>query len=196
MARVREFDPQEAIQGAMNVFWRSGYGDTTMEDIVSETGVSRYGLYGTFGNKKDILLAAIRHYERTIEETFWAGLRRPDARGAEIAEHWQMLRDYAEDECFCNGCLIVNVAAEVAPHDPDIAAEVQRIDAKHAELFARAIRNGQAAGEIADDVDPNGTAKMLVALSRGGALMIRAGVKPAELEGAIQSALSFLRPPG
>jgi len=195
MARVREFDPQEAIQGAMNVFWRSGYGDTTMEDIVSETGVSRYGLYGTFGNKKDILLAAIRHYERTIEETFWAGLRRPDARGAEIAEHWQMLRDYAEDECFCNGCLIVNVAAEVAPHDPDIAAEVQRIDAKHAELFARAIRNGQAAGEIADDVDPNGTAKMLVALSRGGALMIRAGVKPAELEGAIQSALSFLRPP-
>mgnify|MGYP001456085031 CR=1 FL=1 len=195
MARVREFDPQEAIQGAMNVFWRSGYGDTTMEDIVSETGVSRYGLYGTFGNKKDILLAAIRHYERTIEETFWAGLRRPDARGAEIAEHWQMLRDYAEDECFCNGCLIVNVAAEVAPHDLDIAAEVQRIDAKHAELFARAIRNGQAAGEIADDVDPNGTAKMLVALSRGGALMIRAGVKPAELEGAIQSALSFLRPP-
>ena len=195
MARVREFDPQEAIQGAMNVFWRSGYGDTSMEDIVSETGVSRYGLYGTFGNKKDILLAAIRHYERTIEETFWAGLRRPDARGAEIAEHWQMLRDYAEDECFCNGCLIVNVAAEFAPHDPDIAAEVQRIDAKHAELFARAIRNGQAAGEIADDVDPNGTAKMLVALSRGGALMIRAGVKPAELEGAIQSALSFLRPP-
>ena len=154
MARVREFDPQEAIQGAMNVFWRSGYGDTSMEDIVSETGVSRYGLYGTFGNKKDILLAAIRHYDRTIEETFWAGLRRPDARGAEIAEHWQMLRDYAEDECFCNGCLIVNVAAEVAPHDPDIAAEVQRIDAKHTDLFARAIRNGQAAGEIADDVDP------------------------------------------
>ena len=29
MARVREFVPQEAIQGAMNVFWRSGYDDTT-----------------------------------------------------------------------------------------------------------------------------------------------------------------------
>lgn len=179
----------------MNVFWRCGYGDTTMEDIVSETGVSRYGLYGTFGNKKDILLAAIRHYEQTMAETVWVGLRKPDARGAEIAAHWQMLRDYAEDECFCNGCLIVNVAAEVAPHDADIATEVQRIDREHAELFARAIRNGQTAGEIASDVDPNGTAQMLVALSRGGALMIRAGTKPAELEGAIQSALSFLRPP-
>lgn len=195
MARVREFDPADAIQGAMNVFWRSGYGDTTMEDIVSETGVSRYGLYGTFGNKKDILLAAIRHYERTMAETVWAGLRQPDARGAEIAEHWQMLRAHAEDECFCNGCLIVNVAAEVAPHDPDIAAEVQRIDDEHAELFARAIRNGQAVGEITSDVNADGTGKMLVALSRGGALMIRAGAKPAELEGAIEAALYFLRPP-
>ena len=37
MARVREFDPQEAIQGAMKVFWRSGYGDTTMEDIVNQS---------------------------------------------------------------------------------------------------------------------------------------------------------------
>lgn len=179
----------------MNVFWRSGYGDTTMEDIVSETGVSRYGLYGTFGNKKEILLAAMRHYERTMAETVWAALRQPDARGAAIAEHWQLLRDLAEDECFCNGCLIVNVAAEVAPHDPDISAEVRRIDDEHAGLFARAIRNGQTAGEISKQVDPEGTARMLVALSRGGALMIRAGAKPAELEGAIGAALYFLRPP-
>ena len=195
MARIREFDPEDAIKGAMNVFWRSGYGDTTMEDIVSETGVSRYGLYGTFGNKKDLLLAAMRHYEQTMGETVWAGLRRPDSGRAEIIEHWQMLRAHAEDECFCNGCLIVNVAAEVAPHDPDIAAEVQRIDQEHAALFARAIRNGQDAGEIAAAVDPEGVGKMLVALSRGGALMIRAGTQPAELAGAIEAALYFLHQP-
>ena len=79
MARVREFDPADAIQGAMNVFWRSGYGDTTMEDIVSETGVSRYGLYGTFGNKKEILLAAMRHYEQRMSDLVLADLRKPGA---------------------------------------------------------------------------------------------------------------------
>ncbi len=195
MARVREFDPEEAIENAMQVFWREGYGDTTMDDIVAETGVSRYGLYGTFGNKKDLLVAAIRHYEQSMGDLVWSGLRRPDAGRAEIIAHWQALRRHAEEENFCNGCLIVNVAAEVAPHDPDIAAEVQRIDKEHADLFAAAIRNGQKAGDIPGHVNPDGAAKMLVALSRGGALMIRAGTKPSELEGAIEAGLYFLGPP-
>jgi TetR/AcrR family transcriptional repressor of nem operon len=144
MARVREFDPEDAILGAMNVFWRSGYGDTTMEDIVSETGVSRYGLYGTFGNKKEILLAAMRHYEQRMSDLVLSDLRKPGAGRAEIIGHWAAMRQHAEEEDFCNGCLIVN---------------------------------------------------MLVALSHGGALMIRAGTKPSELEGAIEAALFFLRRP-
>lgn len=195
MARVREFDPDEAIQNAMQVFWRNGYGDTTMEDIVAETGVSRYGLYGTFGNKKDLLVAAMRQYEKSMAETVWAGLRRPNAGRAEIIEYWQSLKTYAQQENFCNGCLIVNVAAEVAPHDPDIAAEIKRIDDEHAAFFTRAIRNGQETGDIPGNVNPEGAAKMLVALSRGGALMIRAGTNPSELEGAIEAALYFLGPP-
>lgn len=195
MARVREFDPDEAIQSAMQVFWRNGYGDTTMEDIVAETGVSRYGLYGTFGNKKDLLVAAMRQYEKCMAETVWTGLREPDAGRSEIIEHWEALKTYSQQENFCNGCLIVNVAAEVAPHDPDIAAEVQKIDKEHAALFARAIRNGQQAGDIPGNVDPEGAAQMLVALSRGGALMIRAGTKPSKLAGAIEAALYFLGPP-
>lgn len=195
MARVREFDPEEAIQGAMQVFWRSGYGDTTMEDIVTETGVSRYGLYGTFGNKKDILLAAMRHYEKRMSDLVLSELRKPGAGRAEIIGHWAAMRQHAEEEDFCNGCLIVNVAAEVAPHDPEIAAEVRRFDRERTEIFATAIRNGQKAGDITLDIDPEGAGKMLVALSHGGALMIRAGTKPSELEGAIEAALYFLRRP-
>lgn len=194
MARVREFDPDEAIQNAMQVFWRNGYGDTTMEDIVAETGVSRYGLYGTFGNKKDLLVAALRQYEKSMAETVWVGLRRPDAGRAEIIEYWEALKTYAQQENFCNGCLIVNVAAEVAPHDPEIAAEIRRIDEEHTVFFARAIRNGQDTGDIPENVNPEGAAKMLVALSRGGALMIRSGTNPSELEGAIEAALYFLGP--
>ena len=45
MPRLREFDPQTVLAEATQIFWRNGYADTSMEDIVSETGVSRYGLY-------------------------------------------------------------------------------------------------------------------------------------------------------
>ncbi len=192
MSRVREFDPEQAIADAMQVFWRSGYADTSMEDIVSETGVSRYGLYGTFGNKKDLLVAAMRHYEKNMTELLWSDLRKPDAGRTEIIEFWRSIRKHAEDEGFCNGCLIVNIAAEVAPPEPEIAAEVQRINNEHAAVFAAAIRNGQKAGDIPPDLDADGAGRMLVALARGLALMVRAGAKLADLGGAIQAGLRIL----
>ncbi len=192
MSRVREFDPEQAIADAMQVFWRSGYADTSMEDIVSETGVSRYGLYGTFGNKKDLLVAAMRHYEESMTDLLWSDLRKPDAGRTEIIEFWRSIRNHAEDEGFCNDCLIVNIAAEVAPHEPEIAAEVQRINNEHAAVFAAAIRNGQKAGDIPPDVDADGAGRMLVALARGLALMVRTGAKLADLGGAIEAALRIL----
>ena len=58
----KRFDRQTVLADAIQTFWRNGYADTSMEVIVSQTGVSRYGLYGTFGNEKELLIAAIRHY--------------------------------------------------------------------------------------------------------------------------------------
>ena len=68
MPRLREFDPQTALTDAMRIFWRNGYAKTSMVELVTETGVSQYGLYGTFGDKKELLIAAIRHYEQTMTE--------------------------------------------------------------------------------------------------------------------------------
>ena len=195
MSRVREFDPEQALAAAMQVFWRRGYGDTSMEDIVSETGVSRYGLYGTFGNKKTLLAAAMRHYEHSMNELLWSDLRKRDAGRVEIIEYWRSVLKHFEGEGFSNGCLIANIAAEVAPHDPEIAVEVRRIDLEHAAVFAAAIRNGQAAGEISADLDADGAGTMLVSLARGLAVMLRAGAKPAHLAGAVEAGLSVLAVP-
>ena len=65
MPRLREFYPQTALTDAMRIFWQNGYAEISMEAIVTDTGVSRYG---TFGNKKELLIAAIRHYEQTMTE--------------------------------------------------------------------------------------------------------------------------------
>ncbi len=65
MPRKRELDPQTALTDAMQIFWRNGCADTSVEDIVNDTVVSCYGLYGTFGNKKELLIAAIHRYEQT-----------------------------------------------------------------------------------------------------------------------------------
>ena len=192
MPRVREFDPQTVLANATQIFWRNGYADTSMEDIVSQTGVSRYGLYGTFGNKKELLIAAIRHYDETMSQLLMTSLQDHEASLPAIIDYWRTIAEHAKDETFCAGCLIVNVAVEVAPHDSDVSAEVQRIDRKHQALFTRAIQNGQMKGEVPAHIDAEGSALMMVSLARGLALMVRAGTDSDTLWPAVNAALATL----
>ena len=192
MPWVREFDPQTVLADATQIFWRNGYADTSMEVIVSQTGVSRYGLYGTFGNEKELLIAAIRHYDETMNQLLMASLQDHEASLPAIIDYWRTIAEHAKDETFCAGCLIVNVAVEVAPHDSDVSAEVQRIDRKHQALFTRAIQNGQMKGEVPTHIDAEGSALMLVSLTRGLALMVRAGTDPDTLWPAVNAALATL----
>ena len=163
-----------------------------MEDIVSQTGVSRYGLYGTFGNKKELLIAAIRHYDATMSQLLMESLQDHEASLPAIINYWRTIAEHAKDETFCAGCLIVNVAVEVAPHDSDVSAEVQRIDRKHQALFTRAIQNGQMEVELPTHIDAEGSALMLVSLTRGLALMVRAGTDSDTLWPAVYAALAKL----
>ena len=192
MPRVREFDPQTVLANATQIFWRNGYADTSIEDIVSQTGVSRYGLYGMFGNKKELLIAAIRHYDETMSQLLMANLQDHEASLPAIINYWRTIAEHAKDETFCAGCLIVNVAVEVAPHDSDVSAEVQRIDRKHQALFTRAIQNGQMKGEVPTHIDAAGSALMMVSLARGLALMVRAGTDSNTLWPAVNAALATL----
>ncbi len=62
MVRTRTFDPSTALSRAVDLFSSKGYADTSMEDIVRATGVSRYGLYGAFGNKQELFEQALERY--------------------------------------------------------------------------------------------------------------------------------------
>ena len=62
MARQREFSESDALEKATLAFWERGYDDTSYDDLVNATGVSRYGLYSAFGGKKEFFLRALDHY--------------------------------------------------------------------------------------------------------------------------------------
>ena len=71
MVRTRSFDPATALSVAVDVFASKGYAETSMEDLVKATGVSRYGLYGTFGNKRELFEQALERFaERMGKRSF------------------------------------------------------------------------------------------------------------------------------
>lgn len=62
MTRTREFDVNETLDRAMHLFWKKGYVETSVRDLVEYTGVAHAGLYSAFGDKEGLFKAAVRKY--------------------------------------------------------------------------------------------------------------------------------------
>ncbi|ECE6962102.1 TetR/AcrR family transcriptional regulator, partial [Salmonella enterica subsp. enterica] len=54
MGRPREFDADEALQTALELFWRKGYEGTSITDLTDGMGITKPSLYGAFGNKEEL----------------------------------------------------------------------------------------------------------------------------------------------
>ena len=68
MARKREFDENEALKKAMEIFWLHGYEKTSIEELVKCMGVHRKSIYDTFGNKYELFIKSLEYYSTTIGE--------------------------------------------------------------------------------------------------------------------------------
>ena len=77
MARQREFDPDEALDKAMLLFWRKGYDETSVRDPVEFAAVAQAGLYGAFGDKHRLYEAALDRFFQTVPAPLPAELAAP-----------------------------------------------------------------------------------------------------------------------
>ena len=193
MARIREFDPDEALDKAMNVFWQKGYANTSIEDLVSATGVNRYGLYGEFENKHELFLAAVDHYQDAVTGMLFGIVERPEASLIDIRAYFAKLVEISSTEIGKLGCLMVNCASEVAPHDRRAANKVEKFRARLQLGFGNALSNAKAAGELSTQSDVEAMADFLTGVMQGLSVMARSNAKPKMMANVVEIALSHLQ---
>ncbi|MHC0429835.1 TetR/AcrR family transcriptional regulator [Streptomyces sp. O3] len=193
MARTKEFDPEAALQSALELFWRRGYEATSMADLVEHLGIGRASLYATFGNKRELYLKAMDRYARTRDPILLDELSQP---GPVLPAVRAVVRRFAAeastDGVRLNGCFVTNTAAELAPHDPAAARRVE-ISWDHVETPLRAaLVRAQAQGELPGDRDPLALARMLLVLLQGIRVVGKASDDPARVRDAAEQALTLL----
>ncbi|MEV7289080.1 TetR family transcriptional regulator [Streptomyces sp. NPDC093252] len=193
MARTKEFDPDAALQSALELFWRKGYEATSMADLVEHLGIGRASLYATYGNKRDLYLKALDRYSEARAPGLTRELSRP---GPALPAVRALVRRFAEesaDEAYRpRGCLVTNTAAELAPHDPGAARRVELSWGHTETLLHAALLRAQAQGELAGDRDPRALARMLLVLMQGLRVVGKASDDPARVRDAAEQALALL----
>ncbi len=192
MARPREFDPDTALEQAIALFWEKGYSDTSYEDIVNTTQVSRYGLYDVFGNKRDLFRAALAHYMERFRNEFQADLRRPEAALPEIRGYFESLLELGATEAAKRGCLVCNTAIEMARSDREVAADVQAFFEEMFGVFRNALKNAKRRKQVNPALDIENWAVSLTALNQSSSLMLRLGFGLKTIRRSVEASLSAL----
>jgi TetR/AcrR family transcriptional repressor of nem operon len=193
VARTKEFDPDAALQAALELFWQRGYEATSMSDLVERLGIGRASIYATFGNKHELYLKALERYDRAGLPPILRELSQP---GPALPAVRSVVRRYAteasDDQLRANGCLVTNTASELAPHDAAAARHVERNwDQLEAVLHSALIR-AQAQGELPAERDPLTLARMLLVLLQGLRVVGKASADPTRVRDAAEQALALL----
>jgi TetR/AcrR family transcriptional repressor of nem operon len=191
MARPQEFDTAEALHQAMGMFWRKGYEATSLVDLMEATGLSKSSLYGTFGGKRELFLAAFDAYRAERARDMGRILEEGPARQAIETFFRTIIADVQAPE-LSRGCMSINQAVELAPHDLEVQSRVEEDFQRIEDALTRAIQRGQAEGSVKSARDARELARLFVVAFPGLQVMMRAGGNRARLDDALRLILSNL----
>jgi TetR/AcrR family transcriptional repressor of nem operon len=125
MARPREFDEQQVLESLMKVFWDKGYEATTMQDLVSASGLLKGSLYGAFGDKQAIYLAALKRYNGSRIQAQVDILNGQGSARQKIRRLFDQVIEATKRGIFAGGCLLCNASLEKAGSDREVRNEVK-----------------------------------------------------------------------
>lgn len=134
MARPREFDPQDALDTVMAVFWRDGYEGASLQDFEAATGLNKQSLYRIFPDKRAMYLAALARYEETETQPAREFLSRDTTARHRFSPVFTGLVDLAA-KGDRRGCFLCNAATDQAQLDGQARAFVRAAMQRLEKLF-------------------------------------------------------------
>jgi TetR/AcrR family transcriptional repressor of nem operon len=192
MARHKEFDRDEALHKAMEVFWSRGYEAASIHDLVEHMGINRQSLYDTFGDKHALYLQALDRYQEVESRKLFELLERPGS----VKKALRQLFAGVVEGSLCagerRGCFMGNAMSELAGRCKATASKTCRNMEAVEGAFYRALLRGKKAGELKGVREPRAVARFLYSSFQGLALMAKATQDRKTLEDIVKVTLSVL----
>jgi AcrR family transcriptional regulator len=186
--RPREFDIEQALDRAMELFWQKGYEGTSLSDLTATMGITRPSLYAAFGNKEALFRTVLKRYEAKVVTYRPKALNAPTAR--ELAR--ELLEGAANifgDKSNPAGCLGVQSALVCGDEADPIRRQLNanRTAGEHA--IRERLKRAKAEGDLPADSNPASLARYLSAVLYGMAVLAAAGSSRKDLLQVVETAL-------
>lgn len=190
--RPKEFNREEVLSEAMEVFWAKGYQGASIGDLERYTGLGRQSIYNEFGDKEGIFLAAIKHYEQTYTQVFIDTVT-ADGSPQRNIRRWLEALVALGTRPDRKGCMVTNAAMSVAIEDETLhdaaAAALLRLEKALESAVSEAIKRG----ELPSSTDKKATASYLLSAGQGILVLGRLGHSSASLKRVIDASMHLFR---
>jgi AcrR family transcriptional regulator len=191
--RPRQYDPEVALERAVDVFWERGYSGTSLDDLCAAMEMNRPSLYAAFGDKHELFIMAIRRYQERARARFRSAFAADRPLLPSLRDYYGgMLTRFFSGDHGPRGCFMMSVAIMEAAQDPAVRAVVADGMRAMDEGFEARFRLAREKGDIARRADPAALARLASGLVHSLAIRARAGEKRQALEGVIEAFFSAL----
>ncbi|PWB83450.1 MAG: TetR family transcriptional regulator [Methylocystaceae bacterium] len=187
--RPREFDRNEALRKARDLFWLSGYEGTSMADLVAGLGIASARIYAAFGSKEALFREAIELYETDeggFADRVLAGTK--DIRSTLEEMFMTAIALYTPGQ---RGCMVVSAATNCSPDNAALGQWLSEHRRARTQSIIDRLSEAKNAGELAEHVDTDALGDCCATMLHGLSVQARDGISASRLKASVVTFLSM-----
>lgn len=187
MPRPKAFDPDVALESAMQVFWRKGYHAASIQDLVEAMNINRFSLYNTFGDKAQLFDQALQRYVDQHMRNKLAILHAEEAGLDAIHNFFRMqVAALSTEQGQRLGCMLFTCASELSGDGDNIARQrTMECIASAAAHFTRILAQEQRHGHLHSHLNIQDCVAFLLSMLYGMGLTARIAHSVEQLNGTL-----------
>jgi AcrR family transcriptional regulator len=188
MGRPREFDIDEALATAGELFWNNGYDRTSLSDLTGAMKITPPSFYFAFGSKEKLFQMVIDRYTSEQYKFFQEALSEPTTRNV-VKRLLYGFADMYTDGKHPPGCLALNSSLPCSNDDDPIRQKLAEIRKQSCVLLCSRFKEAKSSGDLPTDANPSALARYVLMLVWGLAVEAQSGASRNELRRAADVAL-------
>lgn len=176
--RTKEF----IIANTASIFNAKGYAGTSLSDLTTATGLTKGSIYGNFGNKDEVALAAFDYNFERITSYLKEIILAKENSVDRLLSYPEVYRNFLKIPFLKTGCPILNTATEADDTHPALKQKAADALAFWKKSLENQVKRGIERNEIKPATDPKQLAVIIMSVIEGAIMQAKVTERSAELK--------------
>jgi TetR/AcrR family transcriptional regulator, transcriptional repressor for nem operon len=167
MGRGIEFDYDKAIDRATRVFWKTGYSNTSLRDLLRAMKIGEGSFYNTVKSKKNLYLECLKHYRATVINERHTALFSQKSAKLGVRALFKTVLDQMDDPKRPGLCLLAGSLSRDVLDEKDLREYIVGESAASGGSFIGLLKSAQESGELPKELDPTAVVQIILTYIQG-----------------------------